>query len=372
MNFKRCSYLFSVLVLVLLTSCLSSVDTTDTSGLAKIVDAVTTSNGFTFSIGDRVGVISGTNITVTMPSGTTNLNLTPTIVIPEGASISPEAGVAHDFSSPVIYTLTTADNSTKKYTVTVMVAASDAKDITAFSIGENAGVISGTNITVTIPFGMSFTNLLMPTVAFTGSSLSPESEASSDFSSPVTYTVTAEDNSTKAYTVTVAVAEKTQTYILREVGPAGGWIFYDKGSYSDGWRYLEAAPNDQSTGVRWSNGSKITTGADETAIGTGKTNTTNIVEVQGAGTYAAILCKDLKIANEGILFSDWFLPSKDELNQMNIHKALLGSFGNGYLWSSSEYTSGTAWCQSFSTPGNDVQTGQNKIVGNFVRAIRAF
>jgi hypothetical protein len=32
------------------------------------------------------------------------------------------------------------------------------------------------------------------------------------------------------------------TYSLRDIGPAGGYIFYDKGSYSDGWRYLEAAP----------------------------------------------------------------------------------------------------------------------------------
>jgi len=32
----------------------------------------------------------------------------------------------------------------------------------------------------------------------------------------------------------------TVTYNLRDEGPAGGWVFYDKGSYSDGWRYMEA------------------------------------------------------------------------------------------------------------------------------------
>jgi len=26
------------------------------------------------------------------------------------------------------------------------------------------------------------------------------------------------------------------------VGPAGGFVFFDKGNYSDGWRYLECAP----------------------------------------------------------------------------------------------------------------------------------
>ena len=33
-------------------------------------------------------------------------------------------------------------------------------------------------------------------------------------------------------------------YKIGDEGPAGGVIFYDKGEYSDGWRYLEAAPAD--------------------------------------------------------------------------------------------------------------------------------
>jgi len=38
------------------------------------------------------------------------------------------------------------------------------------------------------------------------------------------------------------IIEENGTYSLRDIGPAGGYIFYDKGSYSNGWRYLEAAP----------------------------------------------------------------------------------------------------------------------------------
>src|SRR5262249_27000434 len=44
---------------------------------------------------------------------------------------------------------------------------------------------------------------LPPTINITGVSVSPPSGASQDFSFPVTYVVTAADNSTKAYTVTV-------------------------------------------------------------------------------------------------------------------------------------------------------------------------
>ena len=104
-------------------------------------------------------------------------------------------------------------------------------------------------------------------------------------------------------------------------GLAGGIVFYDKGSYSDGWRYLEAAPSDQSTGIQWSNGEYIDIKTN-TAVGTGKANTDAIIAAQGDGNYAAALCKNLTING----FSDWFLPSKDELDLMytNLKKAGLG------------------------------------------------
>ena len=42
-----------------------------------------------------------------------------------------------------------------------------------------------------------------------------------------------------------------QWEVIGATGPAGGLVFYDKGAVSDGWRYLEAAPVDQSTGIQW-------------------------------------------------------------------------------------------------------------------------
>ncbi len=52
---------------------------------------------------------------------------------------------------------------------------------------------------------------------------------------------------------TTVIATKTMPKV-GGIGPAGGMIFYDKGSVSDGWRFLEAAPSDQSGVVRWYNG----------------------------------------------------------------------------------------------------------------------
>jgi hypothetical protein len=74
-----------------------------------------------------------------------------------------------------------------------------------------------------------------------------------------------------------ATCEVTGTYELRDIGPAGGYIFYDKGYYSDGWRYLEAAPaSTEWTNIKWSN-SLTFIGGTLSDIGTGKANTGTIV-----------------------------------------------------------------------------------------------
>jgi hypothetical protein len=157
-----------------------------------------------FTIDGIDGVIAGTAIALVLPFGTDPTNLTPQITH-TGASISPASGVAQNFSAPVAYTVTAADSSTKTYTVTVSVALSDEKDITQFTIDGVDGTISGTSITLTLPFGTSLASLV-PTIAHTGASISPASGVAQSFVAPVAYTVTAADNSTKTYTVTVSVA----------------------------------------------------------------------------------------------------------------------------------------------------------------------
>ncbi len=81
---------------------------------------------FTFSGLDIGGseVIDNTNHTVTLivPSGTDVTNLTPIISLPNSATISPNSGVAQDFTNPVTYSVTAQDGSTQNYVVTVEVA----------------------------------------------------------------------------------------------------------------------------------------------------------------------------------------------------------------------------------------------------------
>lgn len=83
----------------------------------------------------------------------------------------------------------------------------ESKDILRFEVGPLVGVIDGTDITITLPHG-SHPSALSPIIFHTGESISPASGAETDFSLPVTYTVTAEDASTQDYVVSVLVEDQ--------------------------------------------------------------------------------------------------------------------------------------------------------------------
>ena len=159
--------------------------------------------------------------------------------------------------------------------------------------------------------------------------------------------------------------------VIGATGQGGGLIFYDKGSYSDGWRYLEAAASDQGSAAGWGCDGTPITGADSTEIGTGSQNTIDIITGCAETNKAAYICANLNLNG----YADWFLPSKDELNLMyqNLHLNGLGGFRNyissSSYWCSSEFDSTRASLQTFYT-GN--QSTIRKMYGYSVRAARAF
>ena len=102
-------------------------------------------------------------------------------------------------------------NGASSYSTTVSATpmASTAKDILTFVFpGLPAPTISGTNITMTASFGTAITTTaLTPTYTVSAFATgSPISGTARDFTTPQTYTITAEDGSTKAYRVTVTVS----------------------------------------------------------------------------------------------------------------------------------------------------------------------
>lgn len=109
-------------------------------------------------------------------------------------------------------------------------------------------------------------------------------------------------------------------------------------------------------------------GQTQTGFGYGKFNTDriiNILQAFNSGQYAA------KRANEhvSILFSDWYLPSKDELVQMygNTDGPPPGFSGNAFYWSSSESDKTKAWAVNAGVASEKVKTEQYR-----VRGIRTF
>ena len=155
----------------------------------------------------------------------------------------------------------------------------------------------------------------------------------------------------------------------------GGIIFYilksnDPGYIAGEYHGLIAAPFDQSDAILWENGQAVT-GATATALGTGNANTNTIIAMQGAGDHAASLCADLVLNG----YSDWYLPSKDELNLLWINSSFVGpNFNVGRHWSSSEFipSSSYAWCQDLTNSGSGTQLEEPKNVVHPVRAIRTF
>jgi hypothetical protein len=70
----------------------------------------------------------------------------------------------------------------------------------------------------------------------------------------------------------------------------------------------------------------------------------------------------------GVVYGDWFLPSKGELNQMYVNKTAIGGFASGLYWSSSELVAAFAWVQDFDSG----QGNLNKTNAGYVRPVRAF
>jgi hypothetical protein len=140
-------------------------------------------------------------------------------------------------------------------------------------------------------------------------------------------------------------------------GPAGGIVVYDAGSDQQWGRYLEIAPQScEIVKVAFNSTSSkptlYTTNVERSkakAIGMGARNTTMLAE-KFAG--AARVANDSTCNN----YSDWFLPSKDELNEAFRHLSHsrtglqltpVGGFDRGYYWTSSDYNGATAWAQYF-------------------------
>ena len=148
---------------------------------------------------------------------------------------------------------------------------------------------------------------------------------------------------------------------------AGGIIFYLDNTGDHG---LVCAITDQASNAEWGCNDITISGADGTLIGTGAQNTQDILADCLASLTAAEWCSNLN--SEG--YSDWFLPSKDELDELINNKSIINSalttyggtaINNTIYWSSSEIDINSAYAN-----GAQNDNGKNNLYS--VRAVRAF
>lgn len=159
----------------------------------------------------------------------------------------------------------------------------------------------------------------------------------------------------------------------------GGIVFWVDETSQHG---LVCAKEDQNNNVRWYAGTNGNTQAKGDGIYAGKANTSIIIATQVAigddtALYAARICNELQITEDGITYGDWYLPSIYELNLMYVNRATInttatangGTDFTGFYWSSTESTNTNARFHNFNI---GVQGTYLKSFSYSVRAVRAF
>jgi len=354
-------FLLIILVLIFMTGCGASTITTP----SKPVINSFTASPLTIAAGESStlawSVSDATSVSINQGVGSS-------LALNSSASVSPTATTT--------YTLT-ATNAAGTVIATVQVVVSTSTY--AAIPGVTAPVTGATPVTA-----------ITETTQYTGTvTWSPDNDP---FQGSVIYTATITLRAKTGYTLTgvaadfftvdgaTTVTNAADSGVIKAVFPktlltvgdsyGGGKVAYilvsgDPGYDANVQHGLIAATGDQSTGIAWSNITNISVGTTGTAIGTGQANTTAIVGQAGCTSGAAKLCNDL---TEGG-YSDWFLPSKDELNKLYLNKETIGGFAEDAFWGSSEFNANFAWGQSFDS---GYQFNYYKYYARRVRAVRAF
>ena len=267
--------------------------------------------------------------------------------------------------------------------------------IAGYTITSTGGTIASYAISPAAPTGLSFST---STGLLTGTPTAVQSATA--------YTITATNaTGTATATFTLTVTDPTCAMggacIVGDQGPGGGIVFYVQasgGTFACGatlasrCKYLEAAPTSGTNawtdaGYAWSGNTTVEIGvtARGTAVGTGYKNTEAMVTQSAGGDTASRAGTIARAYGGPNNLSDWYLPSKDELNELCKYArtqttgnttvlcggtgSIRSGFSSSTYWSSSEFDLNRASYHSFWCV---CQGAAQKNNTNYVRPVRAF
>ena len=172
-----------------------------------------------------------------------------------------------------------------------------------------------------------------------------------------------------AYGNTVSLTTTSALYVGQSY--QGGKIAYifapgDNGYISGQTHGLIVTTSNQSNGSPWGCSGTFINGTS-TNLGSGSANTISIVNGCGSLNTAARICYNLSSGG----YTDWYLPSRDELSRLYANRIAIGGFSSASYWSSSQVNSTNSWTFNFSTGGTGNSTSKSNS-SMFVRAIRKF
>jgi hypothetical protein len=146
--------------------------------------------------------LSANELSLRLPYGSDLRALAPSRVQHSGLTISPPIAAVQDFTKPVRYRVTAADGSTQSYTVYASISEANASELQSFRLlGVDASIL-GDQVQLTLP-AASDLHALVPSVQTTAQHIFPLSSLPQDFSSPVSYELSAADGSKHSYRVVV-------------------------------------------------------------------------------------------------------------------------------------------------------------------------
>jgi hypothetical protein len=319
------------------------------------------------SLNSGSGVEFGQGITQTVAcSGATNLNITPYSTFTNASGEG-----AFYFSSVTVADIPVGCNG-KDFSIRAY-GNTSSTPLALFNTSSTNAVVWNDGGTFKVGTGGTGMSITSGSGTFTITFTSPVALASAVFK--------------------ITLESGVHTYNVGDTGPAGGTIFYYSAAgfscgptRSTNCNFLEAASSGWNGGSdpsrRWASPTYETSAvnnasspqtATATAIGWGYRNTRAII-LQGntdTATIAAALADFYSVSNSGVLYSDWFLPSNDELTELYNNKALVGGLFGGFdwYWSSSEASAGSALMQMIASLNAG---GDDKSSPRLIRPIRAF